>query len=70
MGACSTIEITRADALAVIFKELNSASDKTVDEILYRLVGQEWLHNFQIVNEYTEERASAITNALCGCHQL
>ena len=54
MGACSTMDITREDALGEIVKHLFTASDDKIAEVLYDLVGYDRLYNFKIVREYEE----------------
>lgn len=54
MGAHSTMEITRADALRLIRDSLEEASDDEVSRILYDLWGDKRLYNFRIVYDYDD----------------
>lgn len=54
MGACSTMDITREDAMTEIMSHLFHASDDEIAEVLYELVGHRRLYNFCIVSEYKE----------------
>ncbi len=52
MGARSTMEITRNDAVAEIMRALTSASDEQISMILEDLIGGKHLYNFNIVQDY------------------
>lgn len=52
MGAYSTMEITRQDAISVILQNLHTASDEEISDMLFELVGRKNLHNFKIVADY------------------
>ena len=55
MGAHSTLNITREDAIAEAIKSLATATDEELEEALFELVGDKKLTNFRIVPEYTDE---------------
>ncbi len=55
MGACSTIEITKEDAIKLITDNLNRASDSELEDLCYTLWGEKRLRNFSIVNEYNKD---------------
>jgi len=55
MGAKSTCDITKEDALSEIMKHLLKASDRQLEEVLEDLVGDDYLLNFSIVTEYLDD---------------
>ena len=55
MGAKSTCDITKEDAVCEIVKHLLKASDRQLEEVLEDLVGDDYLLNFSIVIEYLDE---------------
>ena len=55
MGANSTLDITRNDALAEMMKHLLRATDEELEEALYELAGRRNLYNFRIVESYSEQ---------------
>ena len=50
----STMQITKNDALGIIMKKLLTATDEQIEDMLFDLVGRDWLNNFIIVNEYDD----------------
>ena len=52
MGAYSTMEITRADALAEIIRALAAASNYDIENVLFTLLSDRLLYNFSIVEDY------------------
>jgi hypothetical protein len=52
MGADSTLDITREDALKEIARHLETASDEEIANALYELVGHRLMYNFWMVKEY------------------
>ncbi len=63
MGVCSTMDITREDAVRVILDQLAAAPDEALCAVLYDLVGGEhsrgkWLNDFRIVSQYDREGRS------------
>lgn len=53
MGAHSTMDITRADALAVLQRALAKATDRELEAALFALVGDKAFYNFHIVAMYS-----------------
>jgi len=53
MGAYSTMDITRPDAVAVITARLLNASDEELENVLFDLFGDKHLSNFQVVSDYS-----------------
>lgn len=54
MGAHSTMEITRRDAMSLIREALEEASDEEINRVLYDLWGDKRLYNFRIVSDYED----------------
>lgn len=55
MGAHSTMQITRDDALQYIIDGLFKSSDAELEDILFQLYGDKTLYRFDIVSEYDYE---------------
>ena len=55
MGAYSTLDITREDALEAIRARLNRCNDDELAEAMFGLFGDRTLCNFTIVDKYDEE---------------
>ncbi len=55
MGAYSTMDITRDDAIESILRELENATDEQISDTLFALIGDKWIHNFNIVENYSEK---------------
>lgn len=55
MGAYSTLDITRKDALDAIRARLERCNDTELAEAMFGLFGDRTLCNFTIVDKYDEE---------------
>lgn len=55
MGAHSTMEITRGDALDEILVVIRQASNEELENVLFSLFGDCTLHNFMIVKDYNSD---------------
>ena len=58
MGAYSTVQITREDALKELTKaiaKLGSASNEELEDLLETFYGERKLYNFSIVPSYTPD---------------
>lgn len=53
MGKDSTMDITRADAMAELLRHLPDASDDELSQALYAVVGDRHCRNFNIVADYS-----------------
>ena len=57
MGAYTIMDISRADAIQVIIGHTLAASDEKLEEVLDRMLGDQHLLLFNIVDEYTDDES-------------
>jgi len=52
VGAYSTLNITREDAMKLILSKVVGAPDGVLEDLLYSLYSDRLLYNYRIVSEY------------------
>lgn len=55
MGVFSTMEITRKDAIHEIQTRLETAPNEIIEHMLFALLSNEFLYNYDIVADYNSD---------------